>query len=576
MKLIIKQYLASLRERNELDALLPDLLSQMRLNIFSKPGRGTRQDGVDVAAVGSLNGEPEKVYLFSIKAGDLTRSSWDSDSPQSLRPSLNEIKDSYIQNRLPKEHKYKKIVICLCFGGDIQEQVRTSVEGYIEHNSNEQVTYEEWNGDKLADLIQESFLREDLLPENSRPILRKALALLDEPEASFGYYTQLATALFNVATEERSNKLTSLRQMSICLWILFSWARDNGNLEAAYLSAERTLLLAWDLAKNEVDNNDKVAKSVQEAFHSILGAYLQIADEYINGKILPHVTVLDGLSTAVRPSSSIDVNLKLFDVLGRLAMYGLWTTWSAALADEEEYKEKLVLQSRHISDAVKFLILNNPALFLPIKDEQAIDIFLAMLLMAMGGSSESDMNFWLSEIMGRARFAYEGNGPYPCTIRDYAELLDHPHRGDDEYRKEVTEGSILYPSIALWAAILGERKVYERVADFKDKCLSHCNFQLWYPDETTEDNLYTNKNMHGAAFSNVPVNLPPEEFLKVVWAECNQAPFFEKLTATKKGVWPLILLACRHYRIPVPVHFTLSYQTSSNSGAPVPGENSND
>ena len=389
MKLIIKQYLASLRERNELDALLPDLLSQMGLNVFSKPGRGTRQDGVDVAAFGSLNGEPEKVYLFSIKAGDLTRSSWDSSSLQSLRPSLNEIKDSYIPNRLPKEHKDRKVVICLCFGGDIQEQVRTSVEGYIAQNSAEQLVYEEWNGDKLADLIQEYFLREDLLPGDSRSMLRKALALLDEPDASFGYYTQLATALFNVAKEERSKKLSSLRQMSICLWIIFSWARDNGNLEAAYLSAERTLLLSWDIAKSEFDKNNKVAKGIHDAFHSVLGAYFQIVDEYIHGKILPHVTVMDGLSTAVRSSSSVDVNLKLFDLLGRLAMYGLWTMWSAAIADDEEHKEKLVLQARYISDAVKSLISNNPVLSLPIKDEQAIDIFLAIHLMTMSGSSVS-------------------------------------------------------------------------------------------------------------------------------------------------------------------------------------------
>ena len=154
------------------------------------------------------------------------------------------------------------------------------------------------------------------------------------------------------------------------------------------------------------------------------------------------------------------LEFRLFDLLGRLAMYGLWTTWNVTIADEEEYKEKLVLQSRYISDAVKSLISNNPALFLPIKDEQAIDIFLAILQMAMSGSGESDMKLWLSEIIERARFAYEGNGPYPCTIRDYAELLDHPRRDDEEYRKEVTEGSILYPTIAFWAAILGDSKVY--------------------------------------------------------------------------------------------------------------------
>ncbi len=36
MKLMIRQYLASLKERGELDALLPDLLSQMGLEVFLK------------------------------------------------------------------------------------------------------------------------------------------------------------------------------------------------------------------------------------------------------------------------------------------------------------------------------------------------------------------------------------------------------------------------------------------------------------------------------------------------------------------------------------------------------------
>ena len=42
MKLIIREYLAGLRERDELDALLPDLLSQMGLDVFSKPAVGGR------------------------------------------------------------------------------------------------------------------------------------------------------------------------------------------------------------------------------------------------------------------------------------------------------------------------------------------------------------------------------------------------------------------------------------------------------------------------------------------------------------------------------------------------------
>ncbi len=39
-----------------------------------------------MAAIGSLDGGPDKVYLFSIKAGDLSRKEWDGDSVQSPAP----------------------------------------------------------------------------------------------------------------------------------------------------------------------------------------------------------------------------------------------------------------------------------------------------------------------------------------------------------------------------------------------------------------------------------------------------------------------------------------------------------
>jgi hypothetical protein len=87
MKLMIREFLASLRERGELDAILPDLLSELGYTIISRPGRGTRQHGVDIAAVGSDNDGQRKVFLFSVKQGDLTRQDWDG-TPQALRSSL--------------------------------------------------------------------------------------------------------------------------------------------------------------------------------------------------------------------------------------------------------------------------------------------------------------------------------------------------------------------------------------------------------------------------------------------------------------------------------------------------------
>ena len=159
MKLIIKQYLSNLRERDELDVILPDLLSQMGLNVFTRPGRGSRQYGVDVGAVGDLEGDPEKVYLFTIKAGDLTRNDWDT-TPQPVRQSLNEIVDVYICNHLPAKYHNKEKEVCICIGGDVEENVNLNIQSYISDNKKHDITFSIWNGDKIAGLIQDYFLKE--------------------------------------------------------------------------------------------------------------------------------------------------------------------------------------------------------------------------------------------------------------------------------------------------------------------------------------------------------------------------------------------------------------------------------
>ena len=495
MKLIIRQYLASLKERGELDAILPDLLSELGLNVYSRPSRGTRQDGVDVAAVGKLEGDDtDKVYLFSIKSGDLTRSDW-NDTPQALRPSLDEIRDVYIPNRLPVEHRDKEIIICICLGGDIREEVSRQVKGYTDQfECSHSATIQTWNGDKLADLIQSNFLREELLPEESRAQLRKALALLDEPEASYRYFAELIRGLGTVEGKRDKKQLTALRQMNICLWILYAWARDVDNVESAYLSGEITLLHGWNITKAYTEKSTNVASSINETFRSLLFTYHQISHYFLVKTVLPFVDKQHALSVAVGGSCNLDINLRMFDILGRLALGGLWTHYllSCLLENEASVKEEIAEKLKYYATAVKHLIFNNPTLLLPIKDSQVIDISIAVLLLMIEGQSENDIRLWLNELMQRATFCHRANGKYPCNIESYADLLDHP-QGDENYLTENTYGSVLYPMIGLWASLYGDEQVFERVKAIKSDHLQHCTFQLWFPACTSEQNFYTKR-----------------------------------------------------------------------------------
>lgn len=567
MKLIIKQYLTSLKERDELDVILPDLLSQLGLNVFSRPGRGTRQAGVDVAASGSLDGGKEKVYLLSIKAGDLTRSTWDGASDQSLRPSLNEILDIYIPNRLPAEHKNKEIAVCLCFGGDIQEQTREAVESYIKKNTRDNLLFEEWNGDKIASLILESFLREDLLPHIARSQLRKSLALLDEPQASYQHFSLLINSISSIESTKDKDQITAIRQISICLWILFTWARDTGNLESAYLSSEICLLHAWKIARGYKNLNTKAAKAVQSTFDSILQTYLHITSQYCE-KIVPHTDKMHALSVAIQSSCELDVNLKLFDLLSRLSIKGIWNYWAAMSIGEEENKEvfdSIINKGAVLSEAVIQLIQNNPALRAVVKDEQIIDLSIAVLLLMAHEKNHNVIKEWLLEIVRRADIAHLMQDRYPCTLSSYNDLLEHPQKETEGYHQDVTSGSVLFPMIALFASMLGDRNLYSKVQSIKENHLSHSNFQFWYPDESSEAHFYTNSDVHGATLSDVCIDSSAEEFENQAFTECEHTPHFKNLSAVQSNLWPLIIVACRHYRIPIPLHLLKSLRESLKS-----------
>lgn len=538
MKLIIREYLGSLRERGELDAVIPDLLSQMGMNVFSRPGRGTRQDGVDVAAVGKLDDKTERVYLFAIKPGNLTRKDWAGSGLQDLRPTILEILDAFIPNRIPTEHRDKEIVICICVGGDIEEQVVRQINGFTEQNERENVSFQRWNGDKLAGYIQKYLLREDLLPKEARSHLRKSIAMLDEPDASYKYFSMLLRALTGDDLKTDLRRVRAVRQISICIWMLIAWGKEVGNLESPYRSSELALLHAWQIASRYVSRRSKAAHAVTAAFYSALGAHENISSEYLYKCVLPHTEKRDGISSAVRASTGLDINLAMFEILGRTALKGIWAYWAASQQNEQlSPGRELSLRAYHqCAGAIKAMISNNPALFLPAKDSQAVDISLAVFLLGVDQRNWNDIQTWLSELTNRAEMAFETHSGYPCTLDSYSELIDRERRRDDQYRREITNGSILYPLISFWAALFGFKDLYANIAELKEKHFQHSTFQYWYPDELSEEHIYTNSDRHGAALTDIPVERPAADLLALAFEECDHHPQFDELSAVKAGL----------------------------------------
>ncbi|MFN4281593.1 MAG: chemotaxis protein [Alphaproteobacteria bacterium] len=557
MKLLFRNYLSSLKERDELDAILPDLLSELGFTVYSRPQRGTSQAGVDIAAVGKDEDGEQKVFLFSIKQGDLTRYSWDNDSPQAMRPSLNEILDNYIPHRIPKRYKKLKIVICLVFGGDMHEQLRSTVNGYIEKNSTDRISFDEWNGDKLAGLLLQGILREEIMPKELRSHLQKAVAMVDEPDVAYQHFSYLVRQLCQKAKNGPA-RIRVARQIYIALWVLFVWARDIDNLEAPYQASELTLLYVWELLRPHIGAKSlAINKALTSVLNHTIALHLIIATDFLNRKILPHAAVPDAISMAVHSRTPIDVNIKLFDILGRIALTGLWQLWQVR-RETEDVQTKVRLQLSELSALGFKLISNNSALFLPARDQQAIEIALFLLFVARVGGNADDAHAWLLEITRRLRLSVISHGQYPNIFSNYHELIAHPRAQTDEYRREATAGSILIPLLAAFLSAFGNKEALQILTDLKAEDLAHCTLQWWIPDRTSEDSLYIGRRNHGVAICDLPLSSAGNDLIDTLQTACKKLKAeFASLSAINTECWLVVLTACRHYRLPIPPQFWL-------------------
>ena len=558
MILLLKQYLSSLKERDELDVVLPDILSEVGYTVISRPKRGTSQFGVDVAAVGP---HPETgvraLFLLSIKSGDLTRDEWATGN-QALRPSLEDIIEVYIPKHVPKRYANYPIVVALCFGGDIHEGVRSRVDGFIDKNTKVGILeFSEWNGDYIANLIASGLLRENIFPKNLQSSFRKSVALVDEPSVCVEHFWTLLNQLLEDPPKNRMDRLRVARQIYLSTWTIYVWCRDVENLESAYQCSSLAALHVWDLSHGHFSGNSKAAKDLFVVMEKIIQLYRIIATAYIEMHVVPYSGIEDALAVSVPSSSSVDINLKLFEVLGRVALHGHWLMQKkiAMVAGGDSNDLSLVdVELKKCREILCGLINNNPAYFTPLRDDHSIEITTVSLLLAPHSSTTEFAHQWIKEITLSSIFSHRSQGAYPCSLREYSDLATHPQPREG-YQEHATIGSVLYPSLGVWLGVYKDEKTFSYLAEFHANDMSHSTWQLWFPDHTTDAHLYRNSKGHGACLTGLNTSNGAQALLEQVEKELDANTTFQELSASSYGLLPLILMACQVYRLPIPPHF---------------------
>jgi hypothetical protein len=204
---------------------------------------------------------------------------------------------------------------------------------------------------------------------------------------------------------------------------------------------------------------------------------------------------------------------------------------------------------------------------LPLCDDQAVDITLFLLLAATSDHTRTFVVSWLGEIARRLHLTVVTHGRYPCAFGSYREIVAHPASRSDEYRQSATQGSILIPLLAAWLAAHDCPDEYEGLAGLKREELQHCTLQLWLPDDKSEEEMYCGHRGHGVALLDLPLEPSGDDLLDTIEEACSREDGFVRLSAVRAGYWPIILLACRHHRFPVPPQYWIKLIRGSDPSA---------
>jgi hypothetical protein len=542
LRIIIKEYLSQLKESKEFDKILPDLLISMKFTIISTPQIGVRQHGVDLLSEYIDNKKNKLLYLFVIKQGDIGRSEWDTKS-QSVRQSLDEIKDVYLEKMINNEHRKLKKKIILCIGGILKNEVEDNWNGYIKRNTvKNKIEYELWDGLRLAEKFEKYLLNENIFLDNFKSRIRKTLALIGEPDYDLSdYYNLLKENLLTVKKNQNSI-IKLLFSFRLILNIIYQWGKENQNLKHALYVAERTLLNVWDLInKKQYNKNKKIIKIFGSIFHDFSAIY---TNYYL--KIVNLCSIKNGLNGFSR--YYLLENINLYEQLGIISIIGLNNFYVGKKCNDDN----LLNIAKDVKNTLKIFIDNHDSISSPVYDDHIIEIVLSLILL----KSFNEIHYieeWIKNIINRIEYAYRGLGMY---FPVYSDKLDDAlllQNIDNEEKEDFMILSTLILILLIFVTVFNMDTLYKYIIEIINRSFKNTNLQIWFPDIYSDNFLYVDNAGYTSGFTFLPKPLPDNiNDMKDLLSKCNNKYMANiSISEIKEDFYILPLIASRHFRTPI-------------------------
>lgn len=579
MKLVIGEYLRALRERDELDRLLPDLLVEMGYVPIARPQTGNRQFGVDLAARGKnpKNGKDE-LLLLVVKQGDIGRGQWDT-GVQAVRPSLNEIFDVYLRTHVEPEDRCRQKHVVLVTNGELKQALQPDWTGFVANHESSAIL-EFWGADHLADLVERHLLDEYVFRDQDRKHLRRALALSNDSEYDQRDLNELYLDCLGLERDgslrpipkNEKELVKALRIVSFSAHIFVAWSSSEGDARQGLKAMERALLWSW----HRIQFADGIAQTlpVAEAFSALWVGYLVSAHRYFE-KIQAHLVVEDGISGYY--SDGAEFSLVAFEQIGILASIGL--SLKLCRSNSEEVTRIHEDGARIVAESLASLIENNGICSSPCFDRHCNDITLALSLLHVTGLADRARN-WLAVLVRNVDYAYKVKRYVPISTDSMEGLVEEGGWSGGTADVRQMNMSWLLPTLAGWCATLDMEDHYNLLSRESSSSYSGVCMQLWHPDAELYKCIYFKPAHFESGASEAPIKLPEtmaawrDHMAKIVAS--NQSEIAASSPAKKCGMDAIDLIAMRHFKTPIPPIFWYKFllvSCESNQGSPTASDN---
>lgn len=488
MNFLISEYISLLKEDGELDALLIDILISKGITPISKPQKG-RQYGVDIAAIGIDKDNIEKIFLITVKQGDITRSVWDSGQ-NAVRQSLTEILETYISISLTTQQRKlpKKVVIAT--NGNLNQTVQTTWAKYTEKYERDDLKFDFWGIDHISMMVSENLLSERLFSSEMRSLLKKTLAFLELKDYDLNHFNRLVDIILDKPLKTKKPLLKRLKLLQICLSIVYKWAEDNGYIKSAIFAADKTIIKSFEWLNDQAHFKERY---IFLEFYNIHLLRRKIGIAYFN-KVNEHYFVEHSLQRYSR--NQIEYSLTVWEEIGIVANIGLTEIKHYQYHFDPKNPDAAATYEEGtmtIAEALLSLINTNPPSHYPLYDDHIIDIEPAMRFLYLTGHKDECIE-WLRMLVVGIHDAKILKGFFPLFKSNYENLVDYyiGNKTQDE------KSTMLLTLLADWSAILESKEAYidlQKILELSDNKL---NIQIWFPKLETEkfylNNGYSRKS----------------------------------------------------------------------------------